>query len=306
MKFKAFHGAPTLLAIVSAMLIAFRFVDLSSVGGEENLYLTVITAQVVIFALPAVFYARLRGRKYLSHLRIRIPKINDISLMIAALGLMIFGGATLCFFMYRFFPEAFAASAGKNITNATGAVSGSSLYSVVAFAILPALTEEFLFRGVVAAEYERGGAALGVIMSAFTFSLIHFNPVRIPIYMFYGLVLALVLYATRSVVASSIVHLANNIFVMFFEVYVQRAAVKQGGGLVMFGFICVSLCLIFAIAFFAAAQRAYADMSENGVKSEYAERRHPPFAKALLKAVTSPAFIIYIIVSIAGMWVYVG
>lgn len=303
MKFKAVHGAPTLLCVITAMLIGFHFLDLSAIGGEENLYLTVITAQLIIFALPAIFYSRLRGRKYLSHLRIRLVKVSDFPLMLFALGLMISGGAALCFVMYRFFPEAFAAGAAYSITDATGTVSGSSLYSVVAFALLPAVTEEFLYRGVIIAEYERCGAPLAVLLSSFTFSLIHFNLIRLPVYFFYGVVLSLVLYATRSVVASTVIHTANNIFVMFFEVYVQRAAVKQGGGLVMFGFICVSLFLLFAVLFFGSAQKSYSDMAYDNIPSEYAVRKRPGFAPALAKAVISPAFILLIIISVAGMFV---
>lgn len=288
------------------MLIGFHFIDISAFGGEKNLYLTVITAQLIIFALPTVFYSRLRGRKFLSHLRIRLVRVSDIPVMIFALGLMIFGGALLCFAMYRFFPQAFAAasSGSYNITDATGALSGSNLYSVVAFAILPAVTEEFLYRGVIIAEYERGGAAAAVIMSSLTFSLIHFNPIRIPIYIFNGIILSLVLYATRSLTASIIVHTANNIFVMFFEVYVYRAAVKQGGGLVMFCFICVCLSLLFAALFFGSAQKSYSEMAYKNIPSEYAVKRKSGFFSNLAHALLSPAFIALVIISIAGMAVY--
>lgn len=300
MKFKGIHGAPILLTVITALLIGFYCLDTSVFGGDENLYLTIITAQLVIFALPAVFYARLRGRKFLSHLRIRFFKVSSISLMVFALGLMIFGGATLCFVLYRLFPEIYSGSMVKTITDATGSVSGSVLYSVVAFAIIPAITEELLYRGVVVAEYERGGAALAVFFSSLAFSLIHFSLARIPVYFFYGVVLAMVLYATRSLVASTVVHMANNIFVMFFEKYIYRAAVRQGGGIVLFGFICVSLFLVFAALFFGAAQRSYSEMAEENVPSKYAGAKKESFKSRFVYALLSPAFITLAVVSIVG------
>ena len=110
MKIKNVHGAPILLSIISVLLIAVEFVDLSKFAVDESGYLSMIVLQLLVFGLPSVFYSRLRGRKFLSHLRIRMTKLQDVPLLIYALGFMFFGGAIICFFIYRFFPEAFAAS----------------------------------------------------------------------------------------------------------------------------------------------------------------------------------------------------
>ncbi len=305
MRFKSIHGAPLLLCVISALLIGFHFVDIDALSIGENAYLTVITAQIVIFAIPAVFYARLRGRKYLSGLKIRLFRPADLGVMVAAFGFMLFGGALISFGMYKLLPEAFAASSTSfNIADASGHTSESSLYALIAFAVVPAVAEEFLYRGVIAAEYENCGVGTAVIFSSLTFSLIHFSPVRIPIYFFYGAVLCLVMYSTRSLIASAAVHLANNVFVMFFEIYVYRAAVKQGGGAVMFLFLCISAFLLFAVFFFGAAQRNYLEFGKNNVPSPHAERKKP--GMGIVKALISPAFILLILVSAFGMWCYGG
>ena len=300
MKIKNTTGAPLLLCVISALLIGLRFVDLSAFYIDENGYLSMIVLQLIIFAIPSVFYARFRGMKYLSHLRLRTVKAVDIPLLIFAFGFMIFGGAILCFLMYRLMPDAFSASSPANYLP-EGTSFGKGLYAVISVAVIPAVTEEFLYRGIVLTEYEKNGIPLAVILSSLSFGLIHFDPVRLPIYFFYGIVLSLVLYATRSLLSSMIVHMANNIFVMFFEVYVYRAAVKQGGGLLMFFLISITACIIFALLFFGTAEKTYADLSAKNVRSDYARRKPLERGNYVTDAVLNPMFIILIAISIAGM-----
>lgn len=300
MKIKNTAGAPLLLCIISALLIGLQFVDLSAFYIDENGYLSMIVLQLIIFAIPAVFYARFRGMKYLTHLRLRAVKAVDIPLLVFAFGFMVFGGAILCFLMYRLMPDAFAASSPVNYLPSDASV-GKGLYAVIAVAVVPAVTEEFLYRGIILTEYEKNGLPLAVILSSLTFGLIHFNPVRLPIYLFYGVVLSLVIYATRSLVASMIVHTVNNIFVMFFEVYVYRAAVKQGGGLLMFFLISVTACIIFALFFFGSAEKAYADLSEKNVRSDHTKLKKLEAGNYITDAILNPWFILLIAVSIVGM-----
>ena len=179
--------------------------------------------------------------------------------------------------------------------------AGSCFHRLFLFAFQQAVTEEFLYRGIVLTEYEKNGIPLAVILSSLSFGLIHFDPVRLPIYFFYGIVLSLVLYATRSLLSSMIVHMANNIFVMFFEVYVYRAAVKQGGGLLMFFLISITACIIFALLFFGTAEKTYADLSAKNVRSDYARRKPLERGNYVTDAVLNPMFIIFIAISIAGM-----
>ncbi len=299
MKIKNVHGAPLLLIIISVLLIIVGFADMSFLSSD-NAYLASAVLQVLVFAIPSAIYARARGRKYITHMRFRIFKAVDLPLMVFALGFMIFGGATLNFFLYRLAPDLFRTSSGAVMAEGTGGV-GNAIYAVLSVAILPAITEEFLFRGIIVTEYERNGVALAVVLSSVTFSLIHFNLIKIPVYFFYGVVLALVLYATRSLFATMLIHAANNVLVMFFEVYVYRAAMRQGGGIVLFAFICSTATILFAFLFFSAASRAYADLSWKNVPSEYTKRKKKGSVSYVREALTSPAFLILLAVGAAGI-----
>ncbi len=301
MKIKNVHGAPLLLLIISVLLIIAGFVKMPFLSSEGNVYLASAVLQVLILAIPPAIYARARGRKFFSHMRLKLFKAVDIPLMIFALGLMIFGGATICFYIYRVAPEFFSKSASAMLADGTHD-TGTAVYAVISVAILPAITEEFLFRGIVVTEYERNGVALAVILSSLTFALIHFDLVRIPVYFFNGVILALVLYATRSLFASMIVHAANNVLAMFLEVYVYRAAARQGGGIVLFTFICTALTLLFAFLFLNSCSKAYSDLAWKNVPSDHAKRKKKPENSSYVKeALTSPFFIILIVVSAVGI-----
>lgn len=300
MKIKNVNGAPLLLTVVAVLLIVVGFLDMSFLSLEGNVYLASAVLQVLIFAIPSAIYARARGRKYISHLRIRFFKAVDLPLMIYALGFMIFGGATINFFLYRMAPGLFGAAATGGVMSGVNGV-GAGIYAVVSVAILPAVTEEFLFRGIITTEYERNGTALAVVLSSLTFALIHFNLIKIPVYFFNGLILALALYATRSLIATMIIHAANNVLVMFFEVYVYRAALRQGGSIVLFTFICTTAAILFAFLFFSSAARTYSDLAWINAPSDHTKRKKLPGGAYVKEALTSPFFYIMIAVMAAGI-----
>ncbi len=300
MKIKNVHGAPLLLIIITVLLIVAGFVKLPFLSSDGGGYLTAAVLEVLIFAIPSAIYARARGRKFFSHMRFKMFKAVDIPLMIFALGLMIFGGAMINFYIYRLAPELFRYSASTVMTKGVTNV-GAGLYAALSVAILPAITEEFIYRGIIVAEYERNGIALAVILSSVTFALIHFDAVRIPVYIFHGVVLAAVLYAARSIFATMIIHAANNILVLFFEKYVYRAAVRQGGGILLFAFICTAAALLFAFLFFSSCAKAYSDLAWLNSPSDHTKRKAKGERSYVAEALTSPFFIILVILSIVGI-----
>ncbi len=300
MKIKNVHGAPLLLLIISVLLIVAGLVKMPFLSSEGNVFLASAVLQVLILAIPPAIYARARGRKFFSHMRLKLFKAVDIPLMIFALGFMMFGGSMISFYIYRVAPEFFGTSSSAMLAQGSGS-AGAVIYALVSVAILPAVTEEFLFRGIVATEYERNGVALAVVLSSLTFALIHFDLVRIPVYFFNGVILALVMYATRSLFASMVVHAANNILAMFLEVYVYHAAARQGGSIVLFTFICTALTLLFAFLFFSSCAKAYSDLARINAPSDHAKKKKRGEVSYVREALTSPYFIILLVVSAIGI-----
>ena len=302
MKAKGTTAAPILLIVVFAMLSMLQFADSWVAGISDNPYLAVILLQLFIFALPAVFYCRLRGGKYASRLRLRLPNGGSLMLMVYAFGFMLFGGGAIGLMMYKLLPDVYSATSTLVYTE-YAAQSGffGWIYVFFAFVLLPAVTEEFLFRSVMIAEYEDCGAAIAVFMSSAMFAMSHFNFVRLPVYLFQGIVLGIVFYATRSLFATVTLHAFNNLAALFAESFLQRAALMKSAGVTLIAFGLVSLALLFAALMFGKVSKIYSVYGVLGVQPVVPRTRDKGGMPAALRALLSPSFLLlvtlYIVVS---------
>ncbi len=88
--------------------------------------------------------------------------------------------------------------------------AGTLILGIVLFALLPAICEEMLFRGVILNSLRKYGMLVAVGMSALFFSLMHMNLLQIPYTFLLGIVLGLVVYFTRNLWLSVFMHFVNN------------------------------------------------------------------------------------------------
>lgn len=296
MKIKGAHAAPALVIIVAALSAAANYLDISKISENTNPYLTIMILELCCLGLPTVFFCLLRGGGYRGTLRLRPMKLRHISMSVYALLLLISASIALSILMYRLFPEAYVASSMSTISGSMSSYTqADSIYAALAFGVLPALLEEFIFRSVVLGEYSTYGGACAVIMSSLSFAMLHFNPVRFPLYFLCGIILGVTVCATGSVVSAALIHTANNVFVLYFESYVYKVAGKHSGGLILLTFIVVSAMLIFAVMFFARAQRLYEQMGYDNKPSPLIRVREAGSAPLLIQALVSPTFIILVI-----------
>jgi sodium transport system permease protein len=107
---------------------------------------------------------------------------------------------------------------------------GEGLLSVLAIALMPALCEETVFRGVVLPALARMGPVVGLLGSSFLFALIHIDPLgnsvvfyRLPFAFAVGLGLAALRLLTGSLLASMIAHAVLNT-ITFLTVFLSGAA----------------------------------------------------------------------------------
>ena len=82
---------------------------------------------------------------------------------------------------------------------------------VVAITVVPAVVEEFAFRGVIMGSMKKYGSGFAVIASSVLFGLMHGNIVQIPFATALGLVLGYVTVMTGSIVPAMIIHFLNNL-----------------------------------------------------------------------------------------------
>ena len=246
---------PILVAILYGLLVLSRLID-TLITSTALTPVIVILLQLLIFALPAILYLRRGGKPLLKRMQLRLPKRTHLWFLLCMLVVMITGGLlaeiltggieslTGNFTLY----DTFVASTG-------GGVWGI-LYLVLAYALLPALCEEIIFRGILCAEYDAFGIPISMIVSALFFALLHFSLPLLPAYLLLGILLACVRFATHSLISAVLLHLLYNLFCLFGQPYLSAFYVTAGSNEI-FSFCLVTLLLLFSAFAAGEARKIY-------------------------------------------------
>lgn len=293
MKLKSIFAAPFLLIIVMTLLAVSGTLDPARLGMADNPYLALVIIQLVVYALPTVFFCRLRGQDYAKGLRIRLFRANHLLFMLFALIAMIAGSGLINLAIFKFFP-----AVGEGAVTSSGVQGQDLIFAVIALAVLPALTEEFLFRGVILTEYQSVSVPFAVVISSLLFAMMHLNLARLPAYFFCGILLAIVAYGTRSVFASMIVHLLNNVAALFLDRFVYNVAGNTEDRFVLLSFILICVLFVALILLFMEAQRIYSGYGVTGVRSPYVQNRKKNKTSGAMDACIAPPFVAFVILFI--------
>ena len=101
----------------------------------------------------------------------------------------------------------------KNRTNATIEQLTQSIPAVLGIAVigcLPGFVEETLFRGIVFSAFRKRSILTGIVISSLSFGLLHMNFNQIFYTVYFGIVFALMVEATGSIVSTMILHMLFN------------------------------------------------------------------------------------------------
>lgn len=112
------------------------------------------------------------------------------------------------------------------------------------FAILPAISEEILFRGLIYGQYTEYNRGLAVFISAFAFTVAHGDFFGMMQAAYLGLLLIAVLHKTDNLLSSILVHVIFNVVVIvsgslyipFYEPILFADRITSGGSLINQGF----------------------------------------------------------------------
>lgn len=97
-----------------------------------------------------------------------------------------------------------------------------ALVAIFAVAVVPAITEEMLFRGVILTKLKPYGQGFAVVVSSVLFSLMHGNFVQIPFTLFVGLVLGYVTIYSGSILPAMLIHFANNGYSVLSDIVINN------------------------------------------------------------------------------------
>ena len=282
------HGPPLLVLVTFLFLILSRFIDgqLTRRGSE---YITVILLQLLIFVLPAVLYIQLRGEQFPSRIRMRPLRPEHLWLCFCVLVVLVSGNLLLSIMTGGI--EAL----GGNFTLYdifVARINGSvweTVYVILAYAVLPAFCEELVYRSVLCADYEGAGVGVAVAVSSLFFAMLHFSFPLFVNYLFSGLLLAGVMYATRSTLGSMLIHLLYNLFCLFGQPYLSAFYVNAGSGEI-FIFCLIVLLLLFAAFAAGEARKIYHLYARNNLSSDYtAPVRPADYPRRIGRVLLTPA-----------------
>ncbi len=292
---------PTVLVLVTyVFLLITKLIDITLIN-RENEYFSVVILQMMIFILPGAVWCLFSGEKYVKKLRLVPVKVDGIVIVIAASlllmsgGLLInvlfdgLGGVSENFSLY----DTFISNDQDTLPNKT--------YLVMAYAVLPAICEEFVYRGILCNEYERGGVLRAVLVSSVFFSLLHFNLQNLPIYLFSGIILSMTLYATRSLFGCIIAHFLYNIFGIFGQPYMSNLY-RITNSPRLFLILVAIVFLISGIVFCGEAARLYKKYLYRGYPADYRQpviKDSATLRRSYIDIIKQPSaiacFVIYII-----------
>lgn len=168
--------------------------------------------------------------------------------------------------------------------------------SFVSTAILPALVEEFVFRGILFGELLRFGRGFAIIASAILFASVHGSPQQILYSFVFGLILGVLTLKTGSIGPAVFLHFFNNAYAWVMELLYQRLSedayyllsLTADAVITAAGLIC--LCVL--------AYRGRLDLRPD---PQPADPPLPAWIKpprSVFSALVSPVFLLYLVVSV--------
>ncbi len=298
---------PTVVVLTTYILLLLSKVIDVTLINRDNEYLSVVILQMMIFLIPAAVWCRFSGERYMRSLRIRPIKPDTIGIMLAATVLMISGGVllSLLFGGLESLSENF--SLYDTFISKDDGTAPVKLYLILAYAALPAVCEEFVYRGILCHEYEKGGVIRAVVISSLFFGLLHFDLKNLPVYLFAGVILALTMYATRSVFGAVIAHFLYNIFGLFGQPYINTFYNITGSSK-LFVFVLGFLFLASGAVFCAEASRLYKQYLGRSLSALYRQpelRGFESVRNSYVEVLTKPSAIacyaLYIIATVVMM-----
>lgn len=298
-----FEISSTLLTLV---LVPFYTHFLNPMGIATATQLSQGVLYLLSFMLPTVLF-RLTASDSVPvepmHLGVRLPK--ETPLYVLGSMAVILSAA----YLNAYFVDWFAM--GPSINEQIESVGIKNYEIVLTFfttALVPAVCEEFLFRGVVLSNLLPYNRTAAVVISAVCFGMMHRNAGQVLYATIAGLVLAILVIRTGSIWCSMLVHLFNNFFSVVESVIITRldelTAMRWIAlldfSLLALGFVCIVVLLL-------PKPRDWRDdgcFGQTVSALQLAESRPIP-AEKLFRASLSPALIAFLVACVGVMYLNV-
>ena len=207
----------------SLMIIAYVFISflgqpiVNAIFGSGSAFVAICsTFSSLSILLVLIFYARNSEEKFFSLVNVKGCKWYYCLLSIGVSVGMLFGLGFINDLVASLFK-----SAGLKLSGISLNLS-SPLHLVVfsfTFAVLPAVFEEFFFRGLLLGKTREAGIISATVSVALCFALYHGSVAQLTYQLIYGVILCLLFICAESVVPCIIAHFLNNFAVLIIEYF---------------------------------------------------------------------------------------
>ncbi len=170
------------------------------------------------------------------------------------------------------------------------------LLTLLSIAFIPALTEEFCFRGVFFGLLKRYGDIFALITSSVMFGVMHGNFEQMPFAILVGLILGIIRLKTGSIWGCILLHFYNNFSSVVLDYLFDGVSVEYQN---VFYIVFYSVCLligIIGVLIFASKEKE--NFNINGVKTVSSEK------EKLTWFLASPVIIIFLVIHIGASFKY--
>ena len=237
--------------LFTIVLIATMTIDDRKAFSTTPLYVYIIAIiNEISIGLAPLSYSKVLGQNYYKDIgfnkKVNIPQV----LMLVGISvLVICAFAPIATYVKMFFDKTGFDSA--SITTLTIKNPGELVGGIILLAIVPAVLEETLYRGMIARAFARKSYVFAIFMGGFLFAIMHGNPIQLVHQFFLGCVCCIVYFASGSIYASMIVHFTNNLIAVVgsYIAYVHPFEIPDLGFILMavIGIILLIVALYFFI-----------------------------------------------------------
>jgi sodium transport system permease protein len=198
---------------------------------------TMVAGPLLLFvALPTLVHLWFGGYRP-AELGLRLPDARGwlAGLLLIPLALVLSAGLGAA--QQAVIPKAVLEQGGEQMQQVIHGIreQGGTALLLACVALLPGFCEELLCRGTLLSGLRRGIGPVGAtLVSAFLFAALHMSPWRFAPQFMLGILLAIVVWRTRSLLPAMLIHAGHNGALVLIELYLGKDVPPQAiGGLVL-------------------------------------------------------------------------
>ncbi len=215
-------GAAVCFCCIALLVVSGASLSKLSITGR-GIFAAIFAISAIAFVLPSAAFAAFT-RKH-SLVLFSKPAKSSSKLLFSGSFLLVFTALLIQIITYRISDQ-------PQTTLGALLSDNGYFYALLCYAILPAVLEELLFRGIAFSLYEKSCGGLGaVIGTSLFFAMSHLSGREFFLYLAAGIILGFVVYITRSVFVTIVLHLINNIFSFYLENSVFRITAENKSGI---------------------------------------------------------------------------